>query len=80
MSALAQKQTLQQVGGMSALPQKRTCALQTQMSAKCQKQTFRDSFDYFVGEDKYRIRDRHPDRLCSSEVEGQVELRGLFHG
>jgi hypothetical protein len=37
-------------------------------------------FDHLVGEDKDRIRHRYPDRLCGSEVEDQVELRGLFHG
>ena len=31
------------------------------------------------GEDKDRIRDRKPDRLCGSEIEDQVELGGLFH-
>ena len=38
-----------------------------------------DLFVELVGEEMDRIRDRQPDRLRGSEIEDQVELRGLFH-
>ena len=36
-------------------------------------------FDHVVGEAKDRIWDRQPDFPRGSEVDDQVELRGLFH-
>jgi hypothetical protein len=50
------------------------------MSALCQQRTSQLLFDHVVGETKDRVRDHQTDFLCGTEVDDQVELRGLFYG
>ena len=63
---------------VSALGQKQTCAVHSRTSGLPPKADI-DLLDHVVGEAEDRIWDRQPDFPRGTEVDDQVELRGLFH-
>src|SRR5262249_21957744 len=58
-------------------PRKQTCAVQRRMPAKSQKRTLNRCrlLNHLVGAKKNRLRDRNIERLCSSRIYDQFELR-----
>jgi len=79
MSALGQKQTFPNVRPMSALPPKAdigthswdVCFVPKADIVRCGKTSL---FDHLVGSCEQRLRDGHPERFCSLQIDRKLKL------
>ena len=81
MSALGQKQTLDQRPSMSALPPKADIAEHKKDVRFVPKADIRTGlFDHLVGAQQNRCRHINAQRLCGAQIDSHVEFRGFQNG